>query len=74
MGVKNILCFGDSNTWGFVPGAYNPKTSYMERYPLSNRWPGVMSRILGDEFHTIEEGHGIVGLITASKIKKICKI
>ena len=56
MGVKSILCFGDSNTWGFVPGAYNPKTSYMERYPLSNRWPGVMSRILGDEFHTIEEG------------------
>ena len=54
--VKNILCFGDSNTWGFVPDAYNPRTSYMERYPLSIRWPGVMSRILGDEFHIIEEG------------------
>ena len=56
MTVKNILCFGDSNTWGFVPGAYNPITLYMERYPLSKRWPGVMSRILGDEFHIIEEG------------------
>ena len=54
--VKNILCFGDSNTWGFVPGAYNPRTLYMERYPLSKRWPGVMRRILGDEFHIIEEG------------------
>ena len=56
MSVKNILCFGDSNTWGFVPGAYDPITGYMERYPLAKRWPGVMSKILGKEYHIIEEG------------------
>tara|TARA_B100000427_G_scaffold326418_1_gene335046 strand:- start:145 stop:810 length:666 start_codon:yes stop_codon:yes gene_type:complete len=56
MDVKNILCFGDSNTWGFVPGAFDPETFYMERYSLSKRWPGIMKEILGEGYHVIEEG------------------
>ena len=56
MSVNNILCFGDSNTWGFVPGAFDPKTFYMERYPISKRWPGVMRTILGTGYHVVEEG------------------
>ena len=56
MNEKNILCFGDSNTWGFVPGAFDSKTFYMERYPLSVRWPGVVRKILGNEYYIIEEG------------------
>ena len=54
--MRTILCYGDSNTWGFVPGAFNPDTFYMERYPLSKRWPGIMGNILGSEYHVIEEG------------------
>ena len=56
MTMKNILCFGDSNTWGFVPGAFDPKTLYMKRYSIRERWPGLLSDILGEDFHIIEEG------------------
>ena len=56
MNKKNILCFGDSNTWGFVPGVFDPETLYMERYPKEKRWPGVMEKILGNNYHIIEEG------------------
>ena len=49
MKQKNILCFGDSNTWGFPPdcGA---------RYDRKTRWPGVLQDALGDAFYVIEEG------------------
>ncbi|MDF1810982.1 MAG: SGNH/GDSL hydrolase family protein [Verrucomicrobiales bacterium] len=49
MSKKNILCFGDSNTWGYVPG------SDYERFPADVRWPGVMHTCLGPGFHVIEE-------------------
>ncbi|MFT5130126.1 MAG: lysophospholipase L1-like esterase [Rhodothermales bacterium] len=48
--MKSILCYGDSNTWGFIPG-----TDY-ERHPYHRRWPGVMAGLLGDGFLVIEEG------------------
>jgi lysophospholipase L1-like esterase len=47
--MKTILCYGDSNTWGFVPGSG-------ERYPSQVRWPGVLQSSLGDGFRVIEEG------------------
>tara|TARA_B100000214_G_scaffold62540_1_gene40983 strand:+ start:167 stop:838 length:672 start_codon:yes stop_codon:yes gene_type:complete len=56
MNEKTILCFGDSNTWGFVPDAFDPETLYMERFPASKRWPGIMHQLLGDGFNVIEEG------------------
>ena len=56
MTMKNILCFGDSNTWGFVPGAFDPKTLYMKRYSIRERWPGLLRGILSEDFHIIEEG------------------
>ena len=46
---KTILCYGDSNTYG-----YNPLTGL--RYPKSIRWPGCMARLLGDDYEVIEEG------------------
>ncbi len=49
MTSKTILCFGDSNTWGFVPG------SDCDRYAPDVRWPGIMKSELGDEFTVIEE-------------------
>ncbi len=47
--MKTILCYGDSNTWGF-----NPVTG--ERYAMSERWTGVLARELGAEYHIVEEG------------------
>lgn len=53
---KTILCYGDSNTWGFVPGSANYETMYMERYARNERWPGLLQQHLGDQFYVIEEG------------------
>ncbi len=49
MSQKTIVCFGDSNTWGYIPG------SACERYPLDTRWPGVMQAALGSDYRVIEE-------------------
>jgi len=47
--MKTILCFGDSNTWG-----WNPITQ--QRFPRHIRWTGVLQCQLGNEYHVIEEG------------------
>lgn len=47
--IQSVLCFGDSNTWG-----YNPKDG--SRYPSDIRWTGVLKRLMGPGFHVIEEG------------------
>ncbi len=51
MTEKRVLCFGDSNTWGFVPVATPPST----RYGRETRWPLVMGAALGAEVTVIEE-------------------
>jgi lysophospholipase L1-like esterase len=47
--MKTILCYGDSNTRGYIPGNG-------ERFPREVRWPGVLRRELGDGYEIIEEG------------------
>jgi lysophospholipase L1-like esterase len=47
--VKTILCYGDSNTWG-----YNPATQ--ARFSRDERWAGVLRLALGDAYLVIEEG------------------
>jgi lysophospholipase L1-like esterase len=47
--VKTILCYGDSNTWG-----WNPTTQ--RRLAPDERWPGVLRENLGAGYHVIEEG------------------
>ncbi len=37
--MATIVCFGDSNTWGYDPGSG-------ERYPTESRWVGVLARTL----------------------------
>ena len=56
MSIKNILCFGDSNTWGFVPGAFDPETLYMKRNSILEQWPGLLRDTLGADYFIIEEG------------------
>jgi lysophospholipase L1-like esterase len=47
--ARTILCYGDSNTWG-----YDPESG--TRFPADVRWTGVMARELGHEYRIIEEG------------------
>ena len=50
MGKKiRILCFGDSNTFGYIPGRGG-------RYNCHTRWPGRLQELLGSEYQVIEEG------------------
>ena len=52
--MRTILCYGDSNTWAYVP--YPIKNVVPERYPRSIRWTGRLQNLLGDEYHVVEEG------------------
>ena len=47
---KRILCFGDSNTWG-----YNGVNK--ERFEEDIRWTGRLQSLLGEGYTVIEEGH-----------------
>lgn len=47
--MRAVLCFGDSNTWGFDPATGN-------RFPRGVRWPGRLQAGLGEEWYVVEEG------------------
>jgi lysophospholipase L1-like esterase len=47
--MRVILCYGDSNTWG-----YNPLTQ--DRLSMHERWTGVLADQLGGDYRVIEEG------------------
>ena len=51
--MRTVLCYGDSNTWGAAPMA-GPDD--IRRFGLSERWPGVLRRELGEGWWVIEEG------------------
>lgn len=52
--MKNVLCFGDSNTYGYDPAGMRDGTAV--RYAQDVRWCGVAQRDLGEGWHVIEEG------------------
>ncbi len=47
--MKQILCYGDSNTWGL-------KRDTFSRFPYEVRWTGLLAQMLGEQFRVIEEG------------------
>lgn len=47
--MKTILCYGDSNTYG-----YNPETGY--RYPYEQRWTSILQNNLKNSAIVIPEG------------------
>lgn len=47
--MKTILCFGDSNTWGYIPATNL-------RYNHRERWPALLRSLLPDDWQLIEEG------------------
>lgn len=48
---KRILCYGDSNTWGYIPGSG-------QRYDEDTRWTAILAQELGDGYTVIEDGLG----------------
>ena len=51
--MKQILCYGDSNTWGCIPIVGDEEG---RRFPPDKRWPGVLRRDLGDDYWVAEAG------------------
>lgn len=47
--MTTVLCYGDSNTFGYIPGSGM-------RYPKDVRYPGILQTLLGDDYAAIEEG------------------
>ena len=51
---KRILCFGDSNTFGWIGSLEGPT----HRFPADVRWTGRLATLLGPDYEIIEEGLG----------------
>jgi len=51
--TKRILCYGDSNTWGWVPSSMGK-----QRFDVASRWPCILQKKLGKGYEIIEEGLG----------------
>lgn len=47
--MKTIVCFGDSNTWGYDPVS-------QQRFPRDVRWTGILRNSLGEGYLVVEEG------------------
>ncbi len=47
--MKTIICFGDSNTYGYIPLDGH-------RYDRNTRWTCLLQKMLGDEYEVISEG------------------
>lgn len=47
--MKKVLCFGDSNTFGFVPESG-------KRYDKNTRWSGILTQLAAEKFEIIEAG------------------
>lgn len=45
---KTVMVYGDSMSWGIIPGSRN-------RLPFDKRWPGVMQHVLGSDYRVLEE-------------------
>lgn len=49
--MKTVLCYGDSNTYG-----YNPNEGHRSRYPKELRWTTILQELLGEKYEIIVEG------------------
>ncbi len=54
--MKNILCYGGSNTWGYIAGTNHPQWMRAQRYDRDIRWTGVLQGLLGSDYYIIEAG------------------
>lgn len=51
----NILCYGDSNTWGCI-GRWVETDQPPYRYDDDHRWPMVMQKELGERYNVVADG------------------
>ena len=58
-----ILCYGDSNTWGYISGSDH------QRYRVGERWTSILAELLGNKFESIEEGLNSISL-TSNDIRR----
>jgi lysophospholipase L1-like esterase len=47
--AERIMVFGDSLSWGYMPGTKH------QRFAADIRWPGKLQQLLGDDYEIIEE-------------------
>ena len=47
--MKTILCYGDSNTYGYIPADGG-------RYPKQVRWTCLLQNLLGPDYCVVDEG------------------
>lgn len=50
--MKQVVCFGDSNTWGLIPGT-------KERYSWGERWTSILQEQLKNTYRKIASAKGI---------------
>ena len=53
--MKNVLIYGDSNTWGYDTERYVPEADAFQRMDETERWPALVRSSLGAEYHVIED-------------------
>lgn len=51
-----ILCYGDSNTWGYNAAGNLGKEEGQDRFPKNIRWTGILKELLDSDDTVIEEG------------------
>jgi lysophospholipase L1-like esterase len=58
--MKTVLCYGDSNTFGWKPVKFDPLDTPVifgqYRFDKDKRWSGIMAGELGNGYNIIEEG------------------
>lgn len=54
--MKQIVCFGDSNTYGLIPGT-------TDRYDWNTRWTGIVGEKMSRQGYLVQE-EGLCGRTT----------
>ena len=54
--MKTIVCYGDSNTWGYMPKTESPAITANNRYPWGVRWTSLLQMKLGADYRVAEAG------------------
>ena len=54
--MKTIVCYGDSNTWGYMPKRERPQETTLNRFPWGVRWTSLLQMKLGADYRVVEEG------------------
>lgn len=54
--MKTIVCYGDSNTWGYMPKREHPEITANNRFPWGVRWTSLLQMKLGADYRVEEEG------------------